>query len=291
MCRSSPVPGVIICCTLWDSYCEKLLSYWRTRSQTSNVAIILTQAKIKPASDDPKCFPKDLDVILGCTWTFKVKLHGKNRPASVMRVSTNVEIIDHIKTLLGQEEASQGGECMVSCPSDIVPDTSNSSASQGGECMVSCPSDIVPDTSNSSASQGGECMVSCPSDIVPDTSNSSAMVIGKCSNVSVSDVPTSSGTSLINCFTMFEIKCIGNDACDLTTDTDSSLMCLSSTVDDEPDIVFYMTPFKDVCAPIDDVPDIPSSIMEFDFLEDIPLAQLLATKTTKPIKSIKKEKL
>ncbi|XP_027904305.1 uncharacterized protein LOC114164038 [Vigna unguiculata] len=42
--------GAIICCTLWDSYCEKLLTYWRTCSQTSNVAIILTQAKIKPAS-------------------------------------------------------------------------------------------------------------------------------------------------------------------------------------------------------------------------------------------------
>ncbi|QCD92697.1 Nucleic acid-binding [Vigna unguiculata] len=43
--------GVILCCTLWDSYCEKLLSYWRTRSQTSNPTIILTQAKIKGASD------------------------------------------------------------------------------------------------------------------------------------------------------------------------------------------------------------------------------------------------
>ncbi|XP_027905891.1 replication protein A 70 kDa DNA-binding subunit C-like [Vigna unguiculata] len=355
--------GAIICCTLWDSYCEKLLSYWRTCSQTSNVAIILTQAKIKPASgpwpvsltsgsetfeegsqysgssqishvdrfmyktvvksvskiiivleeiscvtvartlkfnlgndgwnylvcnvctkrthevgsfkclscdafndsprirykleiqvtdgkkvanfmlwdqdcmnligvsaadlrkkminhgeDDPKCFPEDLDVILGCTWAFKVKLQGKNRPASVMRVSTDVEIIDHVKALLGQEEASFVGECVVSCPSDILP----------------------------------------------DTSNSSAMVIGKCSNASLLDVPTSSGTSL---------------------------MCLSSTADDEPDIVFCMTPSKDVSAPIDDVPDIPSSIMEFDFLEDIPLAQLSATKTTKPTKSIKKEKL
>jgi len=68
-------------------------------------------------------------------------------------------------------------------------------------------------------------------------------------------------------------------------------MCLSSIVDDEPDIILCMTPTKDVCAPIDDVPNIPSSIMEFDFLEDIPLAQLSATKTTKSIKSIKKEKL
>jgi len=51
-------------------------------------------------------------------------------------------------------------------------------------------------------------------------------------------------------------------------------MCLSSTADDEPDIVLCMTPTKDVCATTDDVQDIPSSIMEFDLLEDIPLAQL-----------------
>ncbi|XP_027904316.1 uncharacterized protein LOC114164044 [Vigna unguiculata] len=113
------------------------------------------------------------------------------------------------------------------------------------------------------------------------------MVIGKCSNASLLDVPTSSGTSLA-----IELaECIGNAACDLTADTDSSLMCLSSTADDEPDIVLCMTPSKDVSARIDDVPDIPSSIMEFDFLEDIPLAQLSATKTTKSTKSIKKEKL
>ncbi|XP_027922729.1 uncharacterized protein LOC114180624 [Vigna unguiculata] len=128
---------------------------------------------------------------------FKVKLQEKNRPASIMRVSTDVEIIDHVKALLGQEKASQVGECMVSCPSDMFPDICNSS---------------------------------------------------------FIDVPF-------------------------------------FTADDEPDIVFCMTPTKDVCATIDDVQDIPSSIMEFDFLEDILLAQLSATKTTKPIKSIKKEKL
>ncbi|XP_027922702.1 uncharacterized protein LOC114180570 isoform X2 [Vigna unguiculata] len=114
------------------------------------------------------------------------------------------------------------------------------------------------------ASQVSECMVSGSSDIVPDICNSSAMVIGKCINASVCDLPTSSGTSL---------------------------MCLSSTANDEPDIVLCMTPTKDVCASIDDVQDIPSSIMEFDFLEDIPLAQLSATKTTKSINNIKKEKL
>jgi len=68
-------------------------------------------------------------------------------------------------------------------------------------------------------------------------------------------------------------------------------MCLSSTVDDEPYLVLCMTPTKDVCATTNDVQDIPSSIMEFDLLEDIPLAQVSATKTTKPMKSIKKKKL
>ena len=54
--------------------------------------------------EDPKCFPQDLDVLLGCTLAFKVKPQGNNRPASGMRVSTDREIISHISSLLGQTE-------------------------------------------------------------------------------------------------------------------------------------------------------------------------------------------
>jgi len=50
------------------------------------------------------CFPEDLDVLLGCTLAFKVKLQGNNRPASVMRVSTDREIIGHISSILRQTQ-------------------------------------------------------------------------------------------------------------------------------------------------------------------------------------------
>lgn len=54
--------------------------------------------------DDPNCCPKNIDVILGRTWAFKVRLQGKNRPTLVMRVSIDIEIIDHIKSLFPKEE-------------------------------------------------------------------------------------------------------------------------------------------------------------------------------------------
>jgi len=41
---------------------------------------------------------------LGCTLAFKVKPQGNNRPASVMRVSTDREIIGHISSILGQTQ-------------------------------------------------------------------------------------------------------------------------------------------------------------------------------------------
>ncbi|QCE05385.1 Nucleic acid-binding [Vigna unguiculata] len=70
--------GASICCTLWDSYCLRMVSYWRESRETPYPAIILTQAKIKDGEEDPKCFPEDLDVLLGCTLAFKVKPQGNN---------------------------------------------------------------------------------------------------------------------------------------------------------------------------------------------------------------------
>jgi len=66
-------------------------------------------------------------------------------------------------------------------------------------------------------------------------------------------------------------------------------MSFSRTTDLDPDIVLRVTSIKDLCTTSyhEDVEDIPSNIMDFDLLEDIPLAKLSATKT---MKTIKKEK-
>ena len=50
--------------------------------------------------DDPKCFPEDLDALLGCTLAFKVRVQPSNRSSSVMKASTNSETIASIRSKL-----------------------------------------------------------------------------------------------------------------------------------------------------------------------------------------------
>jgi len=66
-------------------------------------------------------------------------------------------------------------------------------------------------------------------------------------------------------------------------------MCLSRTADLDPDVVLCVTPRKDLCTTSNNesIQYIPENFMDFDLLEDLPLAQLSATKT---MKTIKKEK-
>ncbi|QCD83858.1 hypothetical protein DEO72_LG2g4206 [Vigna unguiculata] len=42
---------------------------------------------IKVGEDDPKCFPDELDVMLGCTLAFKLRTQPRNKCASVIKVS------------------------------------------------------------------------------------------------------------------------------------------------------------------------------------------------------------
>jgi len=50
--------------------------------------------------DDPKCFPDELDVMLGCTLAFKLRTQPRNKFASVIKVSDLPEIINYIKKLI-----------------------------------------------------------------------------------------------------------------------------------------------------------------------------------------------
>ncbi|QCE06884.1 hypothetical protein DEO72_LG9g1898 [Vigna unguiculata] len=50
--------------------------------------------------NDPKCFPDDLDVMLGCTLAFKVRTQPRNRCVFVIKVSDLLEIINYIKKLI-----------------------------------------------------------------------------------------------------------------------------------------------------------------------------------------------
>ncbi|XP_027938453.1 replication protein A 70 kDa DNA-binding subunit E-like [Vigna unguiculata] len=215
---------------LWDQDCINLIGL---------SAGDLRKKMIKDGEEDPKCFPQDLDVLLGCTLAFKVKPQGNNRPASVMRVSTDREIIGHISSLLGQTEVMEIVEAKENC--------SDQSELRKGKSI--------------------------------------AIEVGKRRSASESDVHTHTGSSLA----LELAECGDNAACDLSADTDSSLMCLSRTADLDPDVVLCVTPRKNLSTTSDneDMQYIPENFMDFDLLEDLPLAQLSATKT---MKIIKKEK-
>ncbi|QCE04199.1 hypothetical protein DEO72_LG8g2232 [Vigna unguiculata] len=106
--------SAVIGCTLWDSYYFKFMSNWRGEPDSYLLVVLLTQAKIKPCSalelmnkmievdgeDDPKCFPEDLDALLGCTLAFKVRVQPSNRSSFVMKASSNPETIASIRSKL-----------------------------------------------------------------------------------------------------------------------------------------------------------------------------------------------
>ncbi|QCD86666.1 hypothetical protein DEO72_LG3g1190 [Vigna unguiculata] len=137
----------------------RLVSYWRESRETPYPAIILTQAKIKAASglivfrndgeEDPKCFPEDLDVLLGCTLAFKVKPQGNNRPASVMRVSTDREIIGHISSILGQTQVLEIVEAKENCSDELEVHKKKFIAMELPECGDNAACDLFADTDSS----------------------------------------------------------------------------------------------------------------------------------------------
>ncbi|QCD92759.1 Nucleic acid-binding [Vigna unguiculata] len=67
----------------------------------------LMNKMIEDGEDDPKCFPEDLDVMLGCTLAFKVKVQPKNRSSSVMKASNNLETIVFIRSKLESKMGKQ----------------------------------------------------------------------------------------------------------------------------------------------------------------------------------------
>ncbi|QCE14525.1 hypothetical protein DEO72_LG11g1526 [Vigna unguiculata] len=81
----------------------------------------LSKSMIEVGEDNPKCFPNDLDVILGCTLTFKVKFQSRSISMSVMKVSNDVEIIEEIKGQLQSEQHS--GQLSGNIFYDLVADT------------------------------------------------------------------------------------------------------------------------------------------------------------------------
>ncbi|XP_027932882.1 replication protein A 70 kDa DNA-binding subunit C-like [Vigna unguiculata] len=95
---------------VWDQKCRNIIGI---------SAEELQKKMIKVGEDDPKCFPDELDVMLGCTLAFKLRTQPRNKFASVIKVSDLPEIINYIKKLI-----QPLGECSHKNIIDLGGDTS-----------------------------------------------------------------------------------------------------------------------------------------------------------------------
>ncbi|XP_027924886.1 uncharacterized protein LOC114182255 [Vigna unguiculata] len=90
---------------LWDQDCNNLIGV---------STVELMNKMIEDREDDPKCFPEDLDVLLGCTLAFKVRVQPNNRSSSVMKAFSNLETIACVRSKLEAKkikESSGEGTC------------------------------------------------------------------------------------------------------------------------------------------------------------------------------------
>ncbi|XP_027915992.1 uncharacterized protein LOC114175433 [Vigna unguiculata] len=77
---------------------------------------------IEAGEDDSLCFPDALDVMLGCTFAFKVRTQPRTKCASVIKVSNVSEIVAHVKSLI---PPLQIGDSTDKCSMDLVSESSS----------------------------------------------------------------------------------------------------------------------------------------------------------------------
>ncbi|QCD82298.1 hypothetical protein DEO72_LG2g2633 [Vigna unguiculata] len=102
-----------ICCTLWDEYCKKFIQRYNELPNSE---------KLVAGEDDSLCFPDALDVMLGCTFAFKVRTQPRTKCASVIKVSNVSEIVAHVKSLI---PPLQIGDSTDKCSMDLVSESSS----------------------------------------------------------------------------------------------------------------------------------------------------------------------
>ncbi|XP_027922825.1 uncharacterized protein LOC114180725 [Vigna unguiculata] len=117
---------------VWDQECRNIIDI---------SAEELQMKMIKVGEDDPKCFPDELDVMLGCTLAFKLRTQPRNKFASVIKVSDLPEIINYIKKLI---QPVNLGECSHKNIINLVGDTSTGMIADfrsKGVCNLAADSD------------------------------------------------------------------------------------------------------------------------------------------------------
>ncbi|QCD95975.1 hypothetical protein DEO72_LG6g673 [Vigna unguiculata] len=247
---------------IWDQDCINLIG----------VSVVeLMNKMIEDGEGDPKCFPEDLDVMLGCTLAFKVRVQPKNRSSSVMKASNNLETIAFIRSKLDSKMNKESsptyicGSRMQSMAVGLIK-----SGSRGKNIKESSPTAICGSSTQSKATNpiktgfhGNKLQIkeSDPVDLSPCSTQSKTLA----------SIKTPSHTGKIK-------ESRGKPSVNKNTEADNCMLTVSALADHDPYIDFCVTPTKDLLLDFE---------VDCDHLEDIPSVEFSRSKTKKRVKQEK----
>ncbi|QCD83337.1 hypothetical protein DEO72_LG2g3681 [Vigna unguiculata] len=109
----------------------------------------LKSNQLQVGEDDPLCFPDALDIMLGCTFAFKVRTQPRTKCAFVIKVSNVSEIVTHVKSLI---PPLQIGDSTDKCSMDLVSESSSVTISElHGKAICNLAADTDTDIMSLSA--------------------------------------------------------------------------------------------------------------------------------------------
>ncbi|XP_027903577.1 uncharacterized protein LOC114163466 [Vigna unguiculata] len=130
---------------VWDQECSNIIGL---------SAADLQKQMIEAGEDDPLCFPDALDVMLGCTFAFKVRTQPRTKCASVIKVSNVSEIVAHVKSLIPPLQIGDGTDKR---SMDLVSESSSVMVSElRGKAICNLAADIDTDIMSLSATGDNE---------------------------------------------------------------------------------------------------------------------------------------
>ncbi|QCE03288.1 hypothetical protein DEO72_LG8g1312 [Vigna unguiculata] len=200
----------------------------------SDLKQVINLEEDKDGEDDPKCFSEDIDVMLGCTLAFKVRVQPKNRSSSVMKASNNLETIAFIRSKLESKMIKDSS-------AEATSDSSTEENSKGRDQIQRLIRSPVPHICGSRMQFMAVGLIKSGSR-GKNIKESSPTVICGSSTQSKATNPSKTG------FHGNEIKeSRGKPSVNKNTEADNCMLTVSGSTDHDPYIDFCVTPTKDLC--------------------------------------------
>ncbi|XP_027935594.1 uncharacterized protein LOC114190767 [Vigna unguiculata] len=270
---------------MWDQDCTNLIGVSALELMNKMIEV--------DGEDDPKCFPEDLDALLGCTLAFKVRVQPSNRSSSVMKASTNPETIASIRSKLDpkmiKDNSAEGtSDSSHEANSKEGPEIEEDKSSKATDICVwnnqpktakeSRPKAICAPNTQSPASALN--ISGRHTKNIEESSRTPVLVSTKepKSSDGSTNKSKSGGSSKSACHTGKNKEILEQAGFERNTEADMCTLTLSGSADHDPYIDFCVTPTKELLFDFE---------VDCDHLDDIPSAEFSRSKTKKRMKQEK----